>query len=587
MTPPPITALEGPGSGSLGRKQRYTVTELRDCKKGDKGCKKKTTLFSGQLLSAVPSNIGPFTMPDYEALAAQGVYTDASAGARVFAGQRAETFAIDLGAVFDTINLRRNLPILTLAEDANDNVNSFGFNAFSGFNVNTIALELPISRLTSDRQAVGDANKLIGVYAATSRTKKQIHVGEPKEVDFKDDTLINTGDVPRRWRGSGNPLVNELIIPLGKKDMWNASAPEDEAQFVADYRRLDVAKALQFVSNVPVPTGPRDDIVALLLTYPGQSSKAKLSDLLRLDMSVPPTPPAQIKRLGPLAHDAAGNPTPDPAVLPERAAAERRRDRHRRARRRRRELHREPRGRRREPEREGHHPRLPVPAHAVRRPRPAPHGSGRVATVTARRPIRRAATAPGSDRAARRGDLVLRPAPRRTSPATTRSCWSGCPTRAARRRASCASCGPARRRRRGSSSPRSHWPAARSSSASRAATRVWWARPRPRSRRGSPRRSRRPGVLVLHATVQQNRHRFTAALATLERVLARDPRNAQAWLTRAMIELVRGEPRAALASCTRLLGTRRGALHRGLRGSRALARGRAARQLRRARHRAR
>ena len=49
----------------------------------------------------------------------------------------------------------------------------------------------------------------------------------------------------------GNPLVNELIIPLGKKDMWNASAPEDEAQFVADYRRLDVAKALQLVSSVP------------------------------------------------------------------------------------------------------------------------------------------------------------------------------------------------------------------------------------------------------------------------------------------------------------------------------------------------
>lgn len=147
--PPPITALEGDGSGSLGRKQRYTVTELRDCKRGDKGCKKKTVLFSGQLLSAVPSNIGPFSMPNYAALAAQGIYDDASTGARVFAGQRAETFAIDLGAVFDTLNLRRNLPILTVAEDADDNANPFGFNAFSGFNVNTIALELPIARVTS------------------------------------------------------------------------------------------------------------------------------------------------------------------------------------------------------------------------------------------------------------------------------------------------------------------------------------------------------------------------------------------------------------------------------------------------------
>ena len=61
-------------------------------------------------------------------------------------------------------------------------------------------------------------------------------------------------------------------------------------------------------------------------------------------------------------------------------------------------------------------------------------------------------------------------------------------------------------------------------------------------------------VLVLHATVQQNRHEFSAALATLERVLERDPRNAQAWFTRAVIELVRGDPRASLASCARLAG---------------------------------
>ena len=313
--PPPITSLEGDGSGSLGRKQRYTVTELRNCKKGDRGCVKKTVLFSGQLLSAVPSNIGPRSMPNYAALAAQGVFTDASTDARVFAGQRAETFAIDLGAVFDTINLRRALPAQTNAEDANDQSNPFGFNAFSGFNVNTIALELPIARLTSDRKSVSDANKLIGVYASTSRTKKQIHVGEPKSVDVNDDTLLNLGEF-RQVARMGNPLVNELIIPLGKKDMWNASAPEDDEQFVPDYQRLDVATALQFVSGIPVPPTPRDDIVGLLLTYPGQSSKAKRADLLRLDLSVPPTAPGQIKRLGPLAHDAAGNSTPDPACFP-------------------------------------------------------------------------------------------------------------------------------------------------------------------------------------------------------------------------------------------------------------------------------
>ena len=63
-------------------------------------------------------------MPNYEDLAAQGIYADASTGIKVFAGQRAETFYIDLGAVFDTVNLRRFLPLLTEAEDANDSVRS-------------------------------------------------------------------------------------------------------------------------------------------------------------------------------------------------------------------------------------------------------------------------------------------------------------------------------------------------------------------------------------------------------------------------------------------------------------------------------
>src|SRR5204863_227313 len=79
-------------------------------------------------------------------------------------------FAIDLGAVFDTVNLRRTpLPVETAAEDANDAVNPFGVNAFSGFNVNTIAIEVPAKRLTGDGAAPSAANGTIGVYASTSR----------------------------------------------------------------------------------------------------------------------------------------------------------------------------------------------------------------------------------------------------------------------------------------------------------------------------------------------------------------------------------------------------------------------------------
>jgi hypothetical protein len=100
-----------------------------------------------------------------------------------------------------------------------------------------------------------------------------------------------------------------------RKDLWNATLPEDEARFVDAYRDLDVAAALELVSGVRVPDPPRDDIVQLLLQYQGEPRGA-LSDLLRLDLTEPPTGPDRIRRLGRFAHDALGNPTPDPAGFP-------------------------------------------------------------------------------------------------------------------------------------------------------------------------------------------------------------------------------------------------------------------------------
>ena len=116
-----------------------------------------------------------------------------------------------------------------------------------------------------------------------------------------------------------NPLVNELIIRFGSKDRWNATLPENESQFLPMYRDLAVANALELVSGVPVPAGPRDDVATLLLQY-ANGAPGAYSDLLRLDLNVPPTPVSQIRRLGPFAHDAAGNPAPtqfgDPAGFP-------------------------------------------------------------------------------------------------------------------------------------------------------------------------------------------------------------------------------------------------------------------------------
>ena len=316
-----ITALDGPGSEGLTRRQTYTVKEVmsKKRKKGDddddddrKG--KKRWLFKGQTLVAVPSNVGPATMPDYEALAAQGIYTDPYTGIRVFAGQRAETFYIDLGAVFDTVNLRRFPPALTVEEDTNDATNPFGVNRFSGFNIHSIAIEIPIERITYDgKPAETTKYPLIGMYASTSRHKKTIR-SSPNGDDDNDNKLVRGKGRFVQISRLANPLVNELFIDTPTKDRWNASKPEDEAQFQEFFKNPSLALALNLIFGLPVPATPRTDLMGLLLKYAGQALEGEncgspCSELLRLDLSVSPTPPEDQKRLGAaLSADPAGFP---------------------------------------------------------------------------------------------------------------------------------------------------------------------------------------------------------------------------------------------------------------------------------------
>jgi hypothetical protein len=293
-----ITALDGPGSEGLTRRQTYTVTEIRS------GV--KTTLFSGRTLVAVPSNVGPATTPDYETLAAQGIYSDPATGIRVFAGQRAETFYIDLGAVFDTLNLRRNPPLLSVAEDANDAANPFGVNRFSGANISTIAIEVPTARLTRDGQpATTTASPVLGMYANTSRPKVRL---------LRDTGAPSTSGPLVQVSRLANPLVNELIINTPSKDLWNAQEPVNEAQFQEFYKNPVVAAALSLVYGVSVPATPRTDLMTVLLKYPGQplsgtNCGTPCADLLRLDLRVPATRAAAQNRLGTaLGADPAGWP---------------------------------------------------------------------------------------------------------------------------------------------------------------------------------------------------------------------------------------------------------------------------------------
>jgi Domain of unknown function (DUF4331) len=293
---PPITSLDGPGSEGLGLRQRYSVTMIR------RGHRQK--LAEG--LIAVPSNVGPSTTPAYDALAAQGIYALPN-DIRVFAGQRGDPFYIDLGATFDTLNFRRNPPLLTPAEDANDDVNPFGIDTIGSSNVQTIALEVPASLLTVDRRGAGETGQpKLGAYASTSRRKVTV-LRDPRRNDEGDDEDERAGPWVQIQR-LANPLVNEAIIGTEDKDRWNATEPEEEEQFLDYYLNPRLALALQLVFGVPAATSGRQDLADLLLKYaPGDK---QLSELLRLDLRVPPTPLAAQRRMTVLSSP------PDPAGWP-------------------------------------------------------------------------------------------------------------------------------------------------------------------------------------------------------------------------------------------------------------------------------
>lgn len=314
IVPPAVTALDGPGSEGLALRQNYTVTRVNyktDKKGNGKKDAKNTVLNSGATLFAVPSNVGPRTMPSYASLAAQGIYS-LPAGVRVFAGTVEDPFWIDLGAAFDSLNFRPSafpsgVPgVLTDAQEADDTTNWTADNV-SGYNVNCLAIEVPISMLTSDGavHASTDPRSVIGVWGATSRARKTI-----REVP---NPLRGEGEYQQVQR-MGNALINELIVGNGSKDRFSMSEPKDDAQFARFFLDPTLARVLNaiYTSALPVPPAPRTDLLPLV-TYaapiaPAGTPAGPVADLLRLNTGVGPTPLVSRKRMGLLAGDAAGYP---------------------------------------------------------------------------------------------------------------------------------------------------------------------------------------------------------------------------------------------------------------------------------------
>ncbi len=301
VVPPAITSLDGAGAAGLGVRQTYTVTMVKNGK--------STQLGNSKPFYAVPSNVGSRTMPDYDALAQQGIYNVGSSDVRVFAGTVADPFFIDLGAAFDSFNFRANpgsgVPgVLSASQDADDQVN-IAPNAVSGFNVNTIAIEVPIAMLTSDGQkhAATDPKATIGSWATTSRPQITIRRSP-------DEPLM--GGSYYQVQRLANPLINELIIGTGYKDRWSMDQPKNDIQFANFGLDPLLPRLFNAIYGINIPPPPRTDLELLFLykapiAAPGTPT-GPAADLLRLNTGVAPTSLNQRRRLGVIAGDGAGFP---------------------------------------------------------------------------------------------------------------------------------------------------------------------------------------------------------------------------------------------------------------------------------------
>ena len=295
---PPITALDGPGSEGLNLRQTYAVTMVTKSTREDLGY--------GQTLFAVPTNVGPRTMPNYDQLRRQGIYT-LSNGIRVFAGTVADPFFIDLGAAFDSLNFRMAAGggVLSPQVDGDDQHN-YAPNTLAGFNVNTIVLEVPITRLTRDGKMhnLNEKEAVIGTYGTTSRRQMTV---------LREQDSMGGRRKFAQVQRMGNPLINELIIGTGSKDKFSMDDPKNDAQFSDFFLNPLLAQIFSSI-GIPVPPAPRTDLLPLVQYLapicPGcaAADAGPIADLLRLNTGIPPTPVTQQKRLGFLAGDMAGFP---------------------------------------------------------------------------------------------------------------------------------------------------------------------------------------------------------------------------------------------------------------------------------------
>ncbi len=292
----PISSI---GDATWNRPQYYSVYRVEDGR----------SKLIARNLSCPPVNVGPRSTPDYQALSDQAVH---KVGKRTFfAGQRADAFHVDLGSIFDLGALRpfQNLHLLPMA--AMD-----GINSVQSYNVHSIAIQVPISDLTRDHSTptdVDDARSVIGVWSNAARRAARIY-------DRKSGTFKASGPFKQVSR-LGNPLVNEVLIPMAEKDEWNAHSPRYDRVYAQYVNKPELAGLLPVLypnvfPNLEAYDKPRADLNAILLTgipkgiVPGfQNYTGPVeSDMLRLNVAIDPRGSYSRSDLGVVGGDLAGYP---------------------------------------------------------------------------------------------------------------------------------------------------------------------------------------------------------------------------------------------------------------------------------------
>ena len=293
----PIQSLSDP---NWNIRQVYTLT---------KGTIQGGATVLGTGLTCPPCNIGPRSTPNYASLAQAAIHTLPS-GETVFAGERAEGFFVDIGSIFDLGDLRplQNLHLIPTPAAS-------GVNGTQGFNVQSIAVQVPKRLLTHDGNSPTDplsSLSVIGVWASASRQKSVIYNGNQQGEAVASGPYVQVSRL-------GNPLFNEVMIPVGQKDLWNSLMPPADSQFAQFVKQPMLAKLLPVLypkafPNLAAYTADRADLVAIFLTglpqgvIPGfqNNTSGTLAEMERLNMAISPS--QSPNSLGLLGNDLAGFP---------------------------------------------------------------------------------------------------------------------------------------------------------------------------------------------------------------------------------------------------------------------------------------